>query len=254
MKLPRTKHIQGSRIKDNESDPNSVSITDIIDKPLVIEEKVDGSSLSISFDDNLDLSVYSRNKKATHKEFDKVYEWAAKYQTILWNILSDKYIMYGEWMFQKHSIFYDDLPHFFLESDIYDKEKNQFLCSKSRQELLKDSFITSVKVLQVGNISKLSDITCLLGRSNYKSVNWRINLEKNCNIFNYNYAKALAETDRSSDMEGLYIKWEENGQVMGRYKFIRYEFIKTIFDSKTHIWERELLGNSLSEGINFYEL
>ena len=44
--------------------------------------------------------------------------------------------MYGEWLYAKHTVYYDALPHYFLEFDIYDKEQAIFLSTKKRKELL----------------------------------------------------------------------------------------------------------------------
>ncbi len=40
----------------------------------------------------------------------------------LYELLKDRYIMYGEWLYAKHTVFYDNLTHYFMEFDIYDKK------------------------------------------------------------------------------------------------------------------------------------
>ena len=44
--------------------------------------------------------------------------------------------MYGEWLYAKHSIYYDKLPHYFLEFDIFDREQKIFLDTETRHNLL----------------------------------------------------------------------------------------------------------------------
>jgi hypothetical protein len=46
-------------------------------------------------------------------------------------------------------------------------------------------------------------------------------------------------------MEGLYIKVEENGQVIDRLKFVRPSFLQTILESQTHWLERPIVPNQL---------
>ena len=48
--------------------------------------------------------------------------------------------MFGEWMYAKHTVFYDALPHYFMEFDIYDREKKEFLDTKRRREMTEKIF------------------------------------------------------------------------------------------------------------------
>ena len=54
------------------------------------------------------------------------------------------------------------------------------------------------------------------------------------------------ETDRSTTMEGLYIKVEEDGQVTQRVKFVRGTFLQVVEESQTHWLERPIVPNGLS--------
>lgn len=59
--------------------------------------------------------------------------------------------MYGEWLYAKHTVYYDELTHYFMEFDLFDREKNAFLSTKKRRELLSGyPFIVSVLVLFEG--------------------------------------------------------------------------------------------------------
>jgi hypothetical protein len=53
-------------------------------------------------------------------------------------------------------------------------------------------------------------------------------------------------------MEGLYIKWEENGQVMGRYKYVRNSFLQAIEDEGVHWMDRPLEQNLLRPGTDIF--
>ena len=54
------------------------------------------------------------------------------------------------------------------------------------------------------------------------------------------------ETDDTNLMEGLYIKVEENGQVVDRLKFVRPSFTQTVEVSPTHWLDRPIVPNGLS--------
>jgi hypothetical protein len=53
------------------------------------------------------------------------------------------------------------------------------------------------------------------------------------------------ETDPSDAMEGLYIKVEEEGRVVARYKYIRADFLTAVLDSGTHWLRRPIVPNQV---------
>ena len=53
-------------------------------------------------------------------------------------------------------------------------------------------------------------------------------------------------------MEGLYIKVEEQGQVVERYKFIRADFLTTMLDSGSHWLRRPIVPNQLGAGVDLF--
>ena len=54
------------------------------------------------------------------------------------------------------------------------------------------------------------------------------------------------ETDSSKLMEGLYIKIEEDGQVVDRLKYVRASFVQTVEVSETHWLDRPIVPNGLA--------
>ena len=113
----------------------------IKNKYIVIEEKVDGANTGISFSDDGELLLQSRGHYLTggyrERHYNLFKQWANIHQDELFNVLGNRYIMYGEWLYAKHTVYYDALPHYFLEFDIYDKENNVFLDTESRRKLIK---------------------------------------------------------------------------------------------------------------------
>lgn len=53
-------------------------------------------------------------------------------------------------------------------------------------------------------------------------------------------------------MEGLYIKVEEDDQVVGRYKLIRASFLTTVLESGSHWLNRPIPPNQLTDGLDIF--
>lgn len=81
-----------------------------------------------------------------------MYQWAMAHESALLERLEDRFVMYGEWCFAKHSIFYDRLPHYFHEFDIWDRKESHFLSTPRRHALLSDMPVLSVPVLYAGEM------------------------------------------------------------------------------------------------------
>ena len=58
------------------------------------------------------------------------------------------------------------------------------------------------------------------------------------------------ETDRSTTMEGLYLKIEEDGCVKERVKFVRASFLQTVEESGTHWLDRPIIPNGLNRDLS----
>lgn len=246
MKLPKTLHIETSRLPKGATNPDAIQFSKLDGQFLVIEEKVDGTGVSIFFDNHLDLQIWHRGHPAIGKEFWKLHDWAKDHWGDLLLLLGERYVLFGEWVKNKHAIFYDRLPHYLLESDIFDKERELWLSTGARNDLLRGhGYIHQVPVIAALKPSSLEQITSLVGRSKYQSEIWKKALEMKCGFAGADLAKALKETDSSGLMEGLYIKQEDDLQVVGRYKFIRYEFLQSILSSETHLRDRVSISNGL---------
>lgn len=256
LKYPRTKHIQGSRLQVQDEDLDTVAFTEIAGRHLVIEEKMDGANSAISFDENANLLLQSRGHYlsggAREKHFHLFKQWAATHSQSLLKILGKRFICYGEWLYAKHTIFYDQLPHYFLEFDIFDRENKIFLDTKTRQSLLQGSVVSSVSVLFSGCQKSLKEMSRLLGDSSFISKNHKDLLSQQAKKLGISEELARKESDPTGLMEGLYIKVEEDGVVKERYKFIRKSFLTQVLESESHWLERPILPNLLADGVDIY--
>lgn len=249
-KYPRTPHIEGSRLQPGDEDLTQIPFESIRGKHLVIEEKVDGANSAVSFGENGELLLQSRGHYLTggyrERHYNLMKQWANSHRDVLFQILGKKYIMYGEWVYAKHTIFYDSLPHYFLEFDILDRETGIFLDTPSRHKLLKGTPVVSVPVLGEGSYSSKEEILNLIGHSRYITENQRENLYDAAVRLGLDPERNSRDADMSGLMEGLYIKIEENGEVTGRMKFVRALFLQCVDFSETHWIDKPIIPNQLN--------
>ena len=246
-KYPKTYHLEGSGLQSQGK--AKVPFKTIAQRHIVVEEKMDGINVAVSFNQTGEMLLQSRGHFLTggerEKHFSLFKQWAYSLADRLYLLLGDRYILYGEWLYAKHTVFYNFLPHYFLEYDILDTKTKTFLDTLSRQKLLPDLDIFSVPVLYSGQPNKYSELTSLIGQSNYIKSGHIQQLKALCQANNTNIEKAMQQTDNTNLMEGLYIKVEEDGVVKERYKYIRSEFITTILNSRSHWLNRVIIPNQL---------
>jgi len=256
-KYPRTAHLAGSGIQRGDEDVPIRSLRELENRYLMIEEKMDGANSAISFDATGQLLLQSRGHFLSggprETQFPLFKTWAHTHMSQLFDTLADRYIMYGEWLYAKHTIFYTDLPHYFLEFDIYDKQQDEFLSTERRQKLLTHtSCIVSVKVLYEGLIQTPQQLVSLIGPSHFISGNHLERLRAACRERRLDVGQVLKETDQSQLMEGLYVKIEEEGVVKERYKYVRSSFLQAVFDSESHWQDRPILHNQLMQDASLF--
>lgn len=249
-KYPRTPHLQGSRLQPGDADLASVPYTEIQGRFLVVEEKLDGANAAISFDAGGELRLQSRGHYLTggprERQFAPFKAWAATVAPALRPRLSDRYVLYGEWLYAKHTVFYDALPHYFCEFDVLDRASGAFLSTAARRDLLAGVPVCSVPVLHTGPVASLDELTSLIGPSTCRTPRWREALVTAAAGGGADPAQVVAETDGSDDMEGLYIKVEEGDLTVGRYKWVRSSFLTAVLDSGTHWQDRPIVANQLA--------
>jgi len=257
IKYPRTQHIEGSRLQNGDHDLTQVKIQDLEGHHLVVEEKVDGANAGISFSKEGDLLLQSRGHflrgGPREKQWDLFKQWSSHFETELFDILEDRYIMYGEWLYAKHTVWYNTLPHYFLEFDIYDKDKGIFLSTKRRNEVLKDSPVHSVPVLYEGEIKSTEQLKGLIAPSLYKSRDWLGELRKYASQQGHDTQRIEKETYISDYAEGIYIKDEVGDETIGRFKYVRHDFLSAILNSEGHWHDRPIVPNQLAPSASIYD-
>lgn len=203
-KFPSTKHIilpddENAR-KDKVLSGDEISI--LLSHQIILEEKIDGANLGISFDDEGNLLFQNRGDwitKPYRGQWSKLEHWITPRLDTIFEILLNRYILFGEWCYAKHSIYYDRLPDWFIGFDIYDKEDKNFLSVEKRDYLLDKMKICIIHKYGMGRYT-LKELVDFQPISNYGDVM----------------------------CEGIYIRWDEEGKLKQRAKLVRKDFRQKI--------------------------
>jgi hypothetical protein len=166
-------------------------------------------------------------------QYDLFKQWTAVKRPALEAMLGSRFTFYGEWLYAKHSVHYRALPYYFFEFDLYDKDAAQFLDLDTRQQMLDGTGLHTVPVLHRGPATA-EELHALIGQSAFDSA------------FDN---PVTGRTDHL--MEGLYVPTEAGGQVTGRAKMVRPEFVETVKQSEH--WQHErMIPNLLAGGADIW--
>ncbi|MGN1193139.1 MAG: RNA ligase family protein [Dorea sp.] len=211
-KFPSTPYIE-TDINITRSDKilSKNEVEDILSKPVTIEEKIDGANLGISFNHNGELRIQNRGSyllSPLEGQWKPLNNWLHCHEETMFDMLVDNYILFGEWCYAKHSVYYDELPDWFIGFDIFDKKNNRFLSVQQRNHMLDKMKVTVVPQLGYG-IYDVYELSQFFQKSKYGS--------EYC--------------------EGIYIRQDEDIYLKYRAKMVRKEFKQNI----TEHWSRGIL-------------
>ena len=237
IKYPRTPHLFGSKGTDDDKHlGRKESEAFIADPSLIVEEKLDGTNVGIHFTTRGRMVLQCRGHEITegmHPQYDLFKQWTSVKRPVLEAMLGSRFILYGEWLYAKHSVHYRALPHYFFEFDLYDKDAAQFLDLATRLQLLDGTGLHTVPVLHRGPATA-EELRALIGPSAFNS------------------AFDNPVTGRTDNrMEGLYVRTEAGGSVTGRAKLVRPEFLEKVKQSE-HGQHQAMVPNELKEGAEIW--
>jgi len=206
-KFPRTHHL--SILSDSTNsivrDDKVMSETEcysFLSHEIVIEEKVDGANLGISFDWDANTLCQNRGEYLRYPysgQWKNLSNWLTRKNDTLFEILTNRYIMFGEWCYAQHSIFYNKLPDWFLGFDIFDKEELKFLSFQRRDKIFNDISICKIPLINRGRFT-LSELERMLPTSQFNN----------------------------KPAEGIYLRFDQGDWLIQRAKLVRSEFLQSI--------------------------
>lgn len=222
FKFPSTPHLallDGVEVRADKVMSDSER-TRILRHELVVEEKIDGANLGISFDS--DGNIYAQNRGAylylpSSGQWKKLADWLAPKTDDLFERLTDRYILFGEWCYARHTVFYDRLPDWFLGFDVYDKRVGRFLSCGRRDALFLATRICQVPTIERAAIT-IPDLRRLLSRSKFSN----------------------------QQSEGLYLRLDQGDWLAQRAKIVHPAFIQSI---EQHWFRSGIKPNRLSREI-----
>ncbi len=175
---------------------------DLLRHDVVVEEKVDGANLGISFDGEGIVRAQNRGgylHLPSSGQWKKLASWLAPKIDSLFEELTDRYILFGEWCYAQHSVVYDRLPDWFLGFDIYDISSAGFLSCPHRDKILRAIAISQVPKIGRGQFT-LAELTELLSQSHL--------------------------SDKPA--EGLYLRFDQGDWLAQRAKLVHPMFVRSV--------------------------
>ena len=221
IKFPTTPHmlkpaggiLRGDKLVDDATRQQLLS------HPVTVEEKVDGANVGLWFDRNNTMQLQNRGEligTQAHPQFDPLKAWAAIRHYQLNQFLGKRYILFGEWCFARHNVYYDRLQDFFLGFDIFDLEANWFLAVPKRHNYLESIQVAVVPHIYSGMLESINKLQDLVGNSNLGP----------------------------NPMEGVYIRLDNPNCLSKRAKYVRQSFLQP---DELHWSKRRLETNRLKQ-------
>lgn len=133
-----------------------------------IQEKVDGANMGVSWTSGPVLrnrnhilkKGYIEKDTPAKLQFRPAWNWLHQHNSDIQKVaklLDTPVTIYGEWLYAKHSIFYDKLPDLFLAYDIWSVEDGEFFSPEIVEEVLSKTEIKFIKPKKV-TLTSVSDV------------------------------------------------------------------------------------------------
>lgn len=221
FKFPSTPHlallgdveVRGDKVM-SESERN-----EFLRHELIIEEKIDGANLGISIDAEGNIRAQNRGAYLHLPgtgQWKKLADWLSPRADVIFEQLSERYILFGEWCYAQHSVIYNRLPDWFLGFDVYDINAARFISCTRRDEIFRALDISQVPKIERGHFT-LSELNKLLSQSHL--------------------------SDKPA--EGLYFRFDQDDWLIQRAKLVRPAFIQSV---EQHWSRSDIKANSLRLG------
>lgn len=149
-KYPRMPHLPWSP-GCTKDDRMLASVDSLLDRELVISEKADGSNICL---ERANVYARSHNEAPSHESFDAL---KALHATLRWQI-PERWQVFGEWLWARHSIVYDRLPAYLLVFGIRDTEQGKWLSWEDTADACATLNLQHVPVLWRGIVSSEAEL------------------------------------------------------------------------------------------------
>lgn len=212
-----------------------------------VEEKLDGANLGVSI--GADGAVRFQNRAhyitaASAGQFRALDAWLAEHRFELFDLLRpERDILFGEWLYARHSVAYNRIPGYFIAFDLFDTETGRFLSRRRRDECLVHTTISVAPLVFEGVLGSKERLLGLLDRSSafgtapIEGLYLRVDEQPGLRSPDSQHAAAPREKREDGGAEG--------GFLHRRAKVVRSDFLQGIQD---HWSKRGLVKNGLRPG------
>lgn len=221
FRFPHTPHIvwlgQGTPRDDKILLPREID--NLLHDEVIIEEKIDGANIGFSLDNNGDIRVQNRGSYLDtpyYGQFSRLKGWLGQHGYHIQKYLTGDLIIFGEWCAAQHSLYYHNLPDYFLLFDIYDKIQKRFWSVQKRNQWAEKMGIKTVPCVGEGSYSTDSLVSLLYQLKSYY---------------------------RKGRPEGIVIRKDLEDWNISRGKIVQPEFVQNIED---HWSSKNIKWNSVS--------
>lgn len=194
---------------------------DLFTGTIQITEKMDGSNVAIIRGKGDKWTLQKRRGLAdegVHAQFSFFWNWARHNEEKILDI-QPGWIFYGELMYAKHHIYYDQLPSYFLVFDIWNGREY----IRNSADVASGHGFKHVPVLWEGNGFDRTELDKLISKSAYAT---------------------------DSVAEGVVVK---NHRKQMRGKLVRPEFMKELDEDESHWMMKSVTRNKLRENASAYD-
>jgi atypical dual specificity phosphatase len=227
MKFPRTRHLYnlGGASRDDLL-LDSKTQNEFLTSKVVIEEKIDGANMGISIEpDTYKILFQNRSHYVTSAyatQFRKLDVWEQQHREELFQILEPgRHILFGEWLFMKHSINYTRLPGYFVAFDIYDKQVGKFYSRDKVTQMLSGTTIPLIHMISEEIPGKMENVLRYVrGNSHYYD----------------------------GPVEGVYVRICDGDYTVKRAKIVRHDFLsgnQDLTSKVTHWTKQQITENTV---------
>ena len=210
--FPRTPHL-GSGSSDTGDGDRRVNIDALVESDnekkytLTIQEKIDGANVSLHFEQDWVPILQKRSGIIENGERQVQYgvfkSWVNENLSELWEICETEFVLFGEFVWARHSVPYTKLPSYFIAFDLMEKQTGRFLSyAKLMERIEKRIAVVPLLFTEQMTYQKLT----AKGESLAQSL--------------IQQSKFSGETS-----EGVYLRIEEGDYVKERVKLRRKTFV-----------------------------
>lgn len=195
---------------------------------IIVEEKIDGANLGISLTENYEPLYQNRSHYVSSgyaSQWKALDAWWDEHGWAICQLLEPEVeVLFGEWLWARHSVSYTKLPAYFVAFDIYNKRQGRFVSVRERNRRLEGLEIPVVPQLAERKFANRQELEAFLNRTS-----------------------AFGD----GPLEGVYLRIDDQVEEGGglwhkrRGKIVRSDFIQTIQDGG-HWIHKEVDRNSLA--------